>query len=329
MADSDDEFGEFDDAALDEMAAFEAAVLAGHKLPPRTVVSRPGLQQRDLFGGVVAPPPAKASGSGSGASASAPGKETAAKVRVTKRWDKASFAKHGWSKKNAAAAKAKAKGKGKAHASDEDGWDDEEVCDDDDDADELLDTSYDPEAELLPIKWPPDAQASKSWQYPVQADKPLRTYQYNIVHHCLFENTLVSLPTGLGKTFIAACVMCVRAHFTPLFRLADSRLAGSTSTAGTPTAPSFSSLQRGRSSRSKSRRAITSRGSRKATASSSRARRRRRCARSRGRRSGSCTARRRRSRTTSRKAASTRATSRASSSTRRTARAATTRTSAS
>ncbi|KAL8293793.1 hypothetical protein RQP46_000494 [Phenoliferia psychrophenolica] len=222
LTDSDDEFGDFDDAALDEMAAFEAAVLSGHKLPPRTVVSRPGLQQRDLFGGVVAQKEPKGGG-GSGAGAggnnnkhsvggpSGPGKETAAKVRLSKKWDPASFAKHGWSKKNAAAAKAKAKGKGKgrAHASDEENWDDEDVRDDDDDDDEnqLLDTSYDPAAPLLPIKWPPDAVASKTWQYPVQADKPLRTYQYNIVHRCLFENTLVSLPTGLGKTFIAACVM--------------------------------------------------------------------------------------------------------------------------
>ncbi len=34
-----------------------------------------------------------------------------------------------------------------------------------------------------------------------------RKYQYDIVRSCLFDNTLVSLPTGLGKTFIAAVVM--------------------------------------------------------------------------------------------------------------------------
>ena len=36
---------------------------------------------------------------------------------------------------------------------------------------------------------------------------PVRDYQYNIVQHALYHNTLVSLPTGLGKTFIAAVVM--------------------------------------------------------------------------------------------------------------------------
>ena len=32
-------------------------------------------------------------------------------------------------------------------------------------------------------------------------------HQLDIVEKCLFDNTLVSLPTGLGKTFIAAVVM--------------------------------------------------------------------------------------------------------------------------
>ena len=44
-----------------------------------------------------------------------------------------------------------------------------------------------------------------SWVYP--ASKTFRTYQYKIVRSALFENTLVTLPTGLGKTFIASSVM--------------------------------------------------------------------------------------------------------------------------
>ena len=36
---------------------------------------------------------------------------------------------------------------------------------------------------------------------------PIREYQYDIVATALLRNTLVSLPTGLGKTFIAAVVM--------------------------------------------------------------------------------------------------------------------------
>lgn len=44
-----------------------------------------------------------------------------------------------------------------------------------------------------------------SWIYP--ASKAFRTYQFKIVRGSLFENTLVTLPTGLGKTFIASTVM--------------------------------------------------------------------------------------------------------------------------
>ncbi|KAF9904185.1 hypothetical protein BX616_001378 [Lobosporangium transversale] len=50
-----------------------------------------------------------------------------------------------------------------------------------------------------------DKRAALTWQYPV--NYPRRDYQYNIIRRALFTNTLVSLPTGLGKTFIAAVVM--------------------------------------------------------------------------------------------------------------------------
>ena len=50
-----------------------------------------------------------------------------------------------------------------------------------------------------------DKEAAKTWVYPVNL--PKREYQYNVVRDALFENTLVCLPTGLGKTFIAAVVM--------------------------------------------------------------------------------------------------------------------------
>lgn len=36
---------------------------------------------------------------------------------------------------------------------------------------------------------------------------PLRDYQFAITKTALFSNTLVALPTGLGKTLIAAVVM--------------------------------------------------------------------------------------------------------------------------
>lgn len=48
-------------------------------------------------------------------------------------------------------------------------------------------------------------EAGQTWIYPTNYS--LRDYQYNIIQEALLKNTLVSLPTGLGKTFIAAVVM--------------------------------------------------------------------------------------------------------------------------
>ncbi|CAH9136790.1 unnamed protein product [Cuscuta epithymum] len=52
---------------------------------------------------------------------------------------------------------------------------------------------------------PLDLEAAKTWIYP--ANLPRRDYQFEITRTALFSNTLVALPTGLGKTFIAAVVM--------------------------------------------------------------------------------------------------------------------------
>lgn len=50
-----------------------------------------------------------------------------------------------------------------------------------------------------------DLQAAQTWVYPINVS--FRDYQFNIVHRALFSNVLCALPTGLGKTFIAATVM--------------------------------------------------------------------------------------------------------------------------
>ncbi|XP_034087634.1 Fanconi anemia group M protein isoform X2 [Gymnodraco acuticeps] len=50
-----------------------------------------------------------------------------------------------------------------------------------------------------------DSSSAKVWIYPT--NYPLREYQLKISEAALFQNTLVCLPTGLGKTFIAAVVM--------------------------------------------------------------------------------------------------------------------------
>ncbi|SPO22797.1 related to MPH1 - Member of the DEAH family of helicases [Ustilago trichophora] len=56
-----------------------------------------------------------------------------------------------------------------------------------------------------PQKCKIDLEAAKTWIYPTNMEK--RDYQYNIVQKALFNNVLVALPTGLGKTFIAAVVI--------------------------------------------------------------------------------------------------------------------------
>jgi ATP-dependent DNA helicase MPH1 len=48
--------------------------------------------------------------------------------------------------------------------------------------------------------------ALKTWVYPTNLGT-IRDYQFNIVSTGLFHNLLVALPTGLGKTFIAATIM--------------------------------------------------------------------------------------------------------------------------
>ncbi|XP_075166283.1 FA complementation group M [Haematobia irritans] len=50
-----------------------------------------------------------------------------------------------------------------------------------------------------------DSNVGDSWIYPTNL--PCRSYQLSIVQAALYRNTLVVLPTGLGKTFIAAVVM--------------------------------------------------------------------------------------------------------------------------
>lgn len=50
-----------------------------------------------------------------------------------------------------------------------------------------------------------DSSSAKVWIYPT--NYPVREYQLTMSQAALFQNTLVCLPTGLGKTFIASVVM--------------------------------------------------------------------------------------------------------------------------
>ena len=51
-----------------------------------------------------------------------------------------------------------------------------------------------------------DREALRTWVYPTNLGT-IRDYQFSIVARGLFHNMLVALPTGLGKTFIAATIM--------------------------------------------------------------------------------------------------------------------------
>ncbi|KAI8889203.1 P-loop containing nucleoside triphosphate hydrolase protein [Backusella circina FSU 941] len=56
-----------------------------------------------------------------------------------------------------------------------------------------------------PSPLPFDYQKLCTWIYPIKY--PSRDYQLNMVQTGLFQNTLIALPTGLGKTFIVAVIM--------------------------------------------------------------------------------------------------------------------------
>ena len=71
---------------------------------------------------------------------------------------------------------------------------------------DLFDDVMGPEEEIIDPELPTfDKTLGSEWIYP--SNMPERHYQYSIIRQALFKNTLVSLPTGLGKTFIAAVVM--------------------------------------------------------------------------------------------------------------------------
>ncbi|KAK4537946.1 hypothetical protein CDCA_CDCA15G3971 [Cyanidium caldarium] len=59
--------------------------------------------------------------------------------------------------------------------------------------------------EALPAQVPLDEAAASTWVFPQSLEE--RAYQFTIVRRALSRNTLVCLPTGLGKTFIAAVVI--------------------------------------------------------------------------------------------------------------------------
>ncbi|KAJ2420699.1 3'-5' DNA helicase, partial [Coemansia sp. RSA 2524] len=60
-----------------------------------------------------------------------------------------------------------------------------------------------------------DTEALNTFVYPLLYGQPARAYQQGAIQHCIFQNTLVALPTGMGKTLIAAVVMANYARWFP------------------------------------------------------------------------------------------------------------------
>eukprot|EP00978_Attheya_sp_CCMP212_P000904 scaffold1948_cov52-Attheya_sp.AAC.7 len=59
----------------------------------------------------------------------------------------------------------------------------------------------------IPGPVPLDPATSNEWVYPTNEKYPIRQYQMDMTQSAVMHNTLVSLPTGLGKTLIAAVLM--------------------------------------------------------------------------------------------------------------------------
>ncbi|KAH9937493.1 uncharacterized protein B0H18DRAFT_1081663 [Fomitopsis serialis] len=164
--------------------------MAGPSRADMQRTSSKGTVQTTLFGGVVQ----EVTSSKPKSSTRAPMQRTHSAQatlaeRKTRRWDHTAFAKSGW--RQSAEEKARKKGKGKASF---DGMEEEEEP---------------VEFEQFPAPFVPVGH----WIYPL--NNPKRDYQFNIAKHCFFENTLVALPTGLGKTFIAGVVMLNFFHWFP------------------------------------------------------------------------------------------------------------------
>lgn len=159
------------------------------------------LMQKDLFGKTITTQQPSTSNFGNAAAGpSGP----VVRTIVRKQWDRTYYAKSGAARRQAKGkGKAGSKGKGKARARYHDDEDD-----DDDDEDEDENPLLDPEEAQrppMPMKLLPDREACKTFVYPT--NKSLRKYQYDIIAKAFFTDTLVALPTGLGKTFLAAVLM--------------------------------------------------------------------------------------------------------------------------
>ncbi|KAJ7102172.1 hypothetical protein B0H15DRAFT_768181 [Mycena belliarum] len=183
--------GDIDESEFAKLDTFIEDTYLGKAQPvagPSRTSSR-GTLQTTLFGQVLPPSPTKAQFQ---TTKSAPRNPFGHQAAKTKTWDHTAFSKSG-------AKRGKTKGKGRAAYDDEE-EEEEETVEFEQFPAPFVSLGYPP-----PMKLKPDLLEAKHWIYPL--NQPKRDYQYNIVKHCLFDNTIVALPTGLGKTFIAGVIM--------------------------------------------------------------------------------------------------------------------------
>ncbi|KAH9057001.1 hypothetical protein EDB87DRAFT_1833399 [Lactarius vividus] len=202
--DSDDLFDFTFDVGVQDLQELDAAIENDYRRKAAPASKSPSSntfgrslsgRQTTLFGGIVPPrshSPKKPSSSRRGAQQKSPNHSTDRRV---KKWDHTAFAKTGTKRKT---------GKRNARELDEEGEEDDAV------EFEQFPAPFVPVHVSYfrpppPMKLQPDLLAAQRWIFPL--NRPKRDYQFNISRSCLFDNALVALPTGLGKTFIAGVVM--------------------------------------------------------------------------------------------------------------------------